>query len=216
MDSSPTSSDLTWALASCALVVVVVVPLLLAWRRHSRRRRRAGCVPLRVEPGGRMSVALIQSRRHPDKWTFPAGGVERGERHVEAALRETREEAGLVGRLGRRICEVSDENSITTMFAMHVEAELDVWQESAERERRWFDLGAPTAPSAQGAFATVRAMLVKKSTPHAVLDACEKLRVTLHRETEQCERTWAPPPAHRQRRAAAAKVSGPSNAPPER
>ena len=51
---------------------------------------------------GRLSVCLIRSRKHPELWTFPAGGVERGERHDEAALRETREEAGLIGRLGSR------------------------------------------------------------------------------------------------------------------
>ena len=49
-----------------------------------RRRQRAGTVPLRVSPSGRMSLMLVQSRKHPEYWTFPAGGVERGER-VEVA-----------------------------------------------------------------------------------------------------------------------------------
>ena len=60
------------------------------------KRQRAGTVPLRVSPSGRLSVMLIESRRHADRWTLPAGGVERGERGEQAALRETKEEAGLV------------------------------------------------------------------------------------------------------------------------
>lgn len=195
------------------LMLLLLAKVAIDWRR-SRRRQRAGCVPLRVEPGGRMSVLLVQSRKHANRWTFPAGGVERGERRPDAALRETREEAGLVGRLGREICVVMDEKSATTMFAMHVEVECDSWPESTERERRWFDLGAPGAPSALASFAAVRAVLVEKPTQHRILDACEKQRVELHRDSEQCERTWGPPPAHRQRKAVSGK-GGPSKPPKE-
>ena len=190
--------------ASWALVAVLALGALLLlrdWHRLARRRQRACCVPLRVEPGGRLSVCLISSRKHPERWTFPAGGVERGERHAEAALRETREEAGLTGRLGSRICEVADDKSITLVFALHVEAELPTWDEMHERERRWFSLGAPGTPSARPAFAAVRELLVKKKTTNQIFDECERSSRALQQESEQHEVTWGPPPAHRQRRA---------------
>ena len=93
------------------IVLAVTLATMLAWYLLTRpkRRRRAGCVPLRVEPSGRCSLLLIQSRKHPEWWTFPAGGVEKSDKNVEqAAQRETREEAGIVGRIGRRICDVYD------------------------------------------------------------------------------------------------------------
>lgn len=194
-------STASWALVAALALGALLLLLLRDWRRLARRRQRACCVPLRVEPGGRLSVCLISSRKHPERWTFPAGGVERGERHAEAALRETREEAGLTGRLGSRICEVADDKSITLVFALHVEAELPTWDEMHERERRWFSLGAPGTPSARPAFAVVRELLVKKQTTNQIFDECERSSRALQQESEQHEVTWGPPPAHRQRRA---------------
>ena len=194
-----TSHIPTWTLV--AALTLAVLFLLRDWHRLSQRRQRAGCVPLRVEPGGRLSVCLIRSRKHPELWTFPAGGVERGERHDEAALRETREEAGLIGRLGSRICEVADDKSVTRAFALHVEAELPTWDEADERERRWFSLGAPGTPSAHPAFAAVRKLLVQKQTTQQIFDECERKSKCLQQESEQCERTWGPPSSHRHRRA---------------
>ena len=55
---------------------------------------------------------------------------------VEAAARETREEAGLTGRLGRRICEVSEAKTRTVMFAMYVEVEMERWDEAGERANK--------------------------------------------------------------------------------
>lgn len=96
--------------ASLFAVAILLAAMLAAYLlTRPTRRRRAGCVPLRVEPSGRCSLLLIQSRKHPEWWTFPAGGIEKSDKNVElAAQRETREEAGIVGRIGRRICDVYD------------------------------------------------------------------------------------------------------------
>ena len=143
---------------------------------------------------------LVQSRKHPEYWTFPAGGVERGERAEAAAKRETVEEAGLVGSLGRCICRVGDLKSHTSMYALYVEAEMEKWDEDGERQRRWFDLGVPSSAAAARCFAAVRANLSPKTSHQQVLNACERLRAELAREGEQCETSWGPPPRQRSRR----------------
>ena len=93
---------------------------------------------------------------------------------MEAAARETREEAGLVGRLGRRICEVTEPTQRTTIFAMYVEAELEKWSEDSERTRRWFDLGVAGSAAAEKNLATVREHLSPKLVHQQTLRACER------------------------------------------
>ena len=62
------------------MIAVLLLVAALYWSTRPKKRQRAGCVPLRVEPGGRLQMLLVQSRKHPEWWTFPAGGVERGEK----------------------------------------------------------------------------------------------------------------------------------------
>ena len=174
------------------VLVAIAINQVLLWHR---RRHRAGCVPLRVDPGGKLSMLLVQSRKHPEYWTFPGGGVEKGETIDQAAVRETREEAGLVGRLGRCICKVSDSKAVTSIFAMYVEAELEdsQWLEHDERKRRWFDLGVPNSPNADRHLAEVRRVLSPKPVHQRTLKACERLRQELAQEGERQEEAWGRP-----------------------
>ena len=189
----PPVEQVDYSSVIAAVVVCAVVTCVWLWLRP-RKRLRAGTVPLRVSPSGRMSVMLISSRKHPEFWSFPAGGIEHGERDEQAALRETREEAGVVGQLGRRVCKVSDPKSHTRMFALYVDAELETWDEASMRKRRWFDLGVPGSPMAVQCFAALRKQLIDKPNQQQTLNACERLRVELGREGEQRESQWGPPP----------------------
>ena len=150
------------------------------------QRLRAGCVPTRIDPGGRLKVLLIRSRKHPEWYIFPAGGVERGESLQQAAARETMEEAGVSGRLGKRIAEVRDAKARTVMFSMHVLSEHDDYEERW-RERRWFDLGVPGSPRAAQAVAAVRAALSPKAVNQAVFEQVLAVATELAKESEQNE-----------------------------
>ena len=161
--------------------------LVLQFVRRLRLRRRAGCVPLRVAPGGRLNMMLVQSRKHPEWWIFPAGGVEPGERVEEAAIRETREEAGLVGRLGRIICDVSDGKSQTRIYALHVEAELEQWDEGDWRQRKWFDVGVPGSSSCDEAVQRLYMLLSPKAQHQRIMQACARMAPELRSEAEKCE-----------------------------
>jgi 8-oxo-dGTP pyrophosphatase MutT (NUDIX family) len=44
-------------------------------------------------------VLLVTAKRDPGAWIFPKGHIEKGETPEEAAVRETREEAGVVGKV---------------------------------------------------------------------------------------------------------------------
>jgi len=44
-------------------------------------------------------VLLVSSKSEPERWTVIRGNIDPGEIAAEAAMRETREKAGIVGRL---------------------------------------------------------------------------------------------------------------------
>jgi 8-oxo-dGTP pyrophosphatase MutT (NUDIX family) len=44
-------------------------------------------------------VLLVTAKRNPQNWIFPKGHIEKGETAEAAALREVKEEAGVLGRL---------------------------------------------------------------------------------------------------------------------
>jgi 8-oxo-dGTP pyrophosphatase MutT (NUDIX family) len=57
----------------------------------------AGGIVFRHKRAG-ISILLVRAKRDPSKWIFPKGHIERGETARAAAVRETREEAGIKGR----------------------------------------------------------------------------------------------------------------------
>ena len=69
--------------------------------------RAAGGVPVRETPVG-VEVLLVHRPRYGD-WTFPKGKRERGETDEECAVREVREETGLVCALGAVLDEELDQ-----------------------------------------------------------------------------------------------------------
>ena len=60
--------------------------------------RQSGAIVVRLD-GKEPRVLLVTAKRNPRNWIFPKGHIERGETPEAAALRETKEEAGVVGKL---------------------------------------------------------------------------------------------------------------------
>ena len=60
--------------------------------------QQAGAVVVRLD-GPEPRFLLVKARRDPTVWIFPKGHVEDGETAEQTALRETQEEAGVIGRI---------------------------------------------------------------------------------------------------------------------
>jgi 8-oxo-dGTP pyrophosphatase MutT (NUDIX family) len=59
--------------------------------------KQSGAIVVRLD-GEEPQVLLVTAKRNPKRWIFPKGHIEKGETAEEAALREAREEAGVVGQ----------------------------------------------------------------------------------------------------------------------
>jgi 8-oxo-dGTP pyrophosphatase MutT (NUDIX family) len=60
--------------------------------------KQSGAIVVRLD-GKEPQVLLVTAKRNPENWIFPKGHIEKGETPEAAALRETREEAGVSGKL---------------------------------------------------------------------------------------------------------------------
>jgi ADP-ribose pyrophosphatase YjhB (NUDIX family) len=100
---------------------------------------QAGGIVFRYKRAG-ISILLVRAKRDPSKWIFPKGHIEHGESARKAALRETREEAGIKGRA---IGPIGDPQEFewggqlfrVRYFLIQMTAESD---ETDGREKAWF------------------------------------------------------------------------------
>ena len=110
-------------------------------------RPQVGVLPMRRTPEGGTEILLVTSRE-TRRWIIPKGWPMKGRKPFEAAAREAYEEAGIVGRVGKRplgfylyekrlknrdavLCQV-------TVFPLDVRKQLKKFPEQGQREARWF------------------------------------------------------------------------------
>lgn len=104
---------------------------------------QAAAIPCRVTPRGGIHVLLVTTGS--GQWGVPKGHVEDGEEHHEAAVREAKEEAGVVGRVvkprvGEFFYDRDGEEHRVIVFAMRVEDVKRRWPEQRSRQRVWVTL----------------------------------------------------------------------------
>jgi len=97
---------------------------------------KASCIPIRGRYPA-LEVLLVTAREAGD-WVAPKGRIDKGESAEDAARREAEEEAGVRGRIVRRLGSFGHAQEA---FLLEVTSELDWWPEQLERDRRWFGLG---------------------------------------------------------------------------
>ncbi|XP_019436731.1 PREDICTED: nudix hydrolase 18, mitochondrial-like [Lupinus angustifolius] len=119
--------------------------------RHLQRydkgcRQVVGCIPYRYKSKGiqdKEIEVLVISAQKGQGMQFPKGGWEIDESMEQAALRETIEEAGVVGnvesKLGKWVYKSKSQAIMHEgyMFPLLVNKQLDNWPEMNFRKRRW-------------------------------------------------------------------------------
>eukprot|EP00088_Acartia_fossae_P058570 TRINITY_DN6872_c0_g2_i1.p1 TRINITY_DN6872_c0_g2~~TRINITY_DN6872_c0_g2_i1.p1 ORF type:complete len:172 (-),score=26.17 TRINITY_DN6872_c0_g2_i1:282-797(-) len=102
-------------------------------------RLRAACVCVRSD---KEDEVLLVTRRNGPGWVIPGGKIEANELSNPSisAMREAREEAGVIGTLGRFLGEFEnrDRGHRTRVFVLYVKELEPDWAESDGRSRSWF------------------------------------------------------------------------------
>ncbi|MEH3147763.1 MAG: NUDIX hydrolase [Methylobacterium frigidaeris] len=142
--------------------------LVATWTgTETAARLQVGVLPTRPGPEGDLEVMLITSRE-TRRWVIPKGWPMKGLKNPDAAAQEAYEEAGLIGRVGKRaigsyfynkrlknrdmvLCQVQ-------VYQLEVRKQLASWPEQHEREGRWFSVPeAAEAVTEAGLAALIRA-----------------------------------------------------------
>src|SRR5262245_3194978 len=114
----------------------------------ARLYRQAAVIPFRIR-GERVEIALITTLSGK-RWVIPKGSLDDGEQSPDAAIRETEEEAGLIGvlepkPLGRYHFTRSNERYVVDVYLMRVTMVLDHWLEAGMLRRRWIAIDKAAA-----------------------------------------------------------------------
>ena len=109
-------------------------------------RKQVAALPVRLDAAGRTRVLLITSRE-TKRLIVPKGWPMKGHKDYRAAAIEAQEEAGVIGRVGKKpigsytywkrrqdhfdLCRVK-------VYILEVERQLPAWREQDQRQGAWF------------------------------------------------------------------------------
>lgn len=116
-----------------------------ATNKEANLRRQIAALPTRTRKGKR--EVLLVTTRETRRWMIPKGWPMRGHSARSTAGREARQEAGVIGRIGRRPIgsfryekRLSADNSVfceVVVYLLDVHKQLKKWPEMGSRERCW-------------------------------------------------------------------------------
>ncbi|RUM23935.1 NUDIX domain-containing protein [Rhizobium vallis] len=96
-----------------------------------------------LNEAGMVDVLLITSR-DTGRWVIPKGYIEKSEQLHKCARREALEEAGVVGRIGKKaigfysyLKDPTRAPYRVALFPLHTDHEIDEFKELGERRRAW-------------------------------------------------------------------------------
>ena len=174
------------------LATSVLFAMLLCSRKKYPRKHRAVALPVKSLPNGKLHLLLVRSRNSPKFLIFPGGKVDPGESPEKAAMRECFEEAGAIGKIGLVLGRLVNPRSswllpsYTFVYALHVEEEVDEYDESY-RGREWFDLGVPGSQDSRAAFERLRLAILSKDMHYRTLELIQHAHERILRDCEQIE-----------------------------
>ncbi len=105
---------------------------------------QAGVIPVRQMEGGRTEFCLVTSRS-TGEWIFPKGKVDPGEVATDTAVRETEEEAGLIGHLadpnplGTYVYQKGGKSHEVVVYLFVIDKVESEWEEMDQRWRIFTD-----------------------------------------------------------------------------
>ncbi|MEO8622850.1 MAG: NUDIX domain-containing protein, partial [bacterium] len=139
-----------WKSTKAAYQFVLVVAHPLRPARRSTTPARVGRVlqagAIAVAPGAIPRLLLVRPLAGNDEWIFPKGHIEPGETPADAAKRELREEAGVIGRPLGRVGQshfVSKHERVAVTYYLMQALRREAIHES--REQRWCTVGEALA-----------------------------------------------------------------------
>lgn len=97
----------------------------------------SGTVPYRLHEGV-IQVCIVRSTAG-DRWVFPKGGVEPGLSKKSNAIKETWEEAGLIGRIGKYLGRVENNINRSEYFTFSAVLTETTYPET-HRAREWIEV----------------------------------------------------------------------------
>lgn len=125
----------------------------MASKSQKTRFRQVAALPWLVDDQGELRIVLVTSRER-GRWILPKGWPIRGLEDADAAATEAMEEAGLLGRIGRRpigryVYDKRFPGRIETVtvdvYPLRIERRLELWPEKGQREIGWFTPGEAAA-----------------------------------------------------------------------
>jgi 8-oxo-dGTP pyrophosphatase MutT (NUDIX family) len=112
-------------------------------------RAQFAALPWRRNAAGELEVLVITSRE-TRRWVIPKGWPIKGAKSMKSAAQEAFEEAGLIGKIGKRpLGAYSYDKRLkngrlqhvrVAVFPLHVEREAQDYPEAGQREKRWVTL----------------------------------------------------------------------------